>query len=330
MKQVWVKVDPWDKEQVTAALESGADAVIVPDGRVEEVRDLGLITTISGDGDLRWDQEVAQVEISSAADEEKIVNMSRQMKVIVHTSDWTIIPLENLVARSDNIFVPVKDLQEAETALAILEKGVAGIVIEGARPPEIMEIVNGVKSGHEILPLEEFKIESITPKGLGHRVCVDTCSLMAKGEGLLVGNSSSALFLIHSESIENPYVSPRPFRVNAGAVHAYVMVPGGKTKYLCELKAGDQVLGVNEKGESFTLVVGRVKTEKRPLLLIEATGTNGRVTALLQNAETIRLVGPQGEPMSVVKLQRGDKVLGYVEEGGRHFGHRVKETISEK
>ena len=67
---------------------------------------------------------------------------------------------------------------------------------------------------------------------MGDRVCVDTCTVMGTGEGCLVGNSSQALFLVHAESIENPYVSPRPFRVNAGPVHAYIMAPGGKTRYL--------------------------------------------------------------------------------------------------
>jgi len=43
---------------------------------------------------------------------------------------------------------------------------------------------------------------------------------------------------VHSESVENPYVEPRPFRVNAGAVHAYIMMPNGKTKYLDELQDG--------------------------------------------------------------------------------------------
>ncbi|MBF0527617.1 MAG: 3-dehydroquinate synthase II, partial [Deltaproteobacteria bacterium] len=33
MKQIWVKVDPWNKELVTTALESGADAVVVPEGK---------------------------------------------------------------------------------------------------------------------------------------------------------------------------------------------------------------------------------------------------------------------------------------------------------
>ena len=117
--------------------------------------------------------------------------------------------------------------------------------------------------------------------------------------------------------------------MNAGPVHAYVMVQGGKTRYLSELKAGDEVVGVSAQGQIMTLMVGRVKIERRPLLLVEATGPNGPVTTILQNAETIRLVGLKGEAISVVKLKPGDKVLGYVEEAGRHFGHKVKETITE-
>jgi len=41
-------------------------------------------------------------------------------------------------------------------------------------------------------------------------------------------------------------------------------------------------------------------------------------------------VGLDGHAISVVKIKPGDKVLGYAEEAGRHFGHKVKETITEK
>ena len=50
MKQLWVKVDPWDKKLVTTALESGADALWVPQGRTEAVKALGLITVVAPDG----------------------------------------------------------------------------------------------------------------------------------------------------------------------------------------------------------------------------------------------------------------------------------------
>jgi hypothetical protein len=47
---------------------------------------------------------------------------------------------------------------------------------------------------------------------------------MVPGEGMLVGNFARALFLVHSECAESSYIASRPFRVNAGAVHAYVKV----------------------------------------------------------------------------------------------------------
>jgi 3-dehydroquinate synthase II len=330
MKEVWVNADPWKKELVTTALEAGATAVIVPKGKVKDVKELGLIRTVSEDGDLKWEKDVVRMEIKSAEDEDKIVKESLNKKVVVKTTDWSIIPLENLVARAGNIFVEVDDVDSARTTAGILEKGVDGLIITERDPIRVREIINKIKTGDTTLGLAELTIDAVLPAGMGDRVCVDTCTMMNQGEGMLVGNSSQGLFLVHSESIENPYVSPRPFRVNAGPVHAYVMVQGGKTRYLSELRAGDEVIGVNARGLTMTLLVGRVKIERRPLLLIEASGPHGPVTTILQNAETIRLVGLKGEAISVVKIKPGDKVLGFVEDAGRHFGHKINETITEK
>jgi 3-dehydroquinate synthase II len=330
MKEVWVKVDPWKKELVTTALESGADAVVVPGDKVATVRGLGLIKTVSDEGDLKWGEDVVTVDIKSAGDEEQIVKLSRHKKVVVRTMDWSIIPLENLVARTSNIFVEANDLEEARTAAGILEKGVDGLIITHRSPARVREIITEIKSGQQELGLEKLRVNRVRPVGMGDRVCVDTCTMMGSGEGILVGNSSQALFLVHAESIENPYVAPRPFRVNAGPVHAYVLVPEGRTRYLSELKAGDEVVRINSTGHVMSLVVGRVKIERRPLLLIEAMAPNGPATTILQNAETIRLVRPDGEAASVLRLMPGDEVLGFVEEAGRHFGHKVTETITEQ
>lgn len=330
MKEVWVKADPWDKKLVTTALESGADAVMVSEDKVGDVRELGLIKIVSDGGDLKWGDDIVSFEIKSAEDEEEIVKLSSQKRVLVKTTDWSIIPLENLVARTGNIFMEVNDIDSARTAMGILEKGVDGLIVANSNPLRVREIIREIKSTVKTIGLGLAKIENLRPLGMGDRVCVDTCTAMEGGEGILVGNSSQALFLVHAESIENPYVAPRPFRVNAGPVHAYTLVPGGKTRYLSELKAGDEVLKVNSQGEAVSLVVGRVKIERRPLLLVEAVGPNGPMNTILQNAETIRLVKPDGEAISVVKLQPGDEVVVYMEEAGRHFGHKIKETITEK
>jgi 3-dehydroquinate synthase II len=125
-------------------------------------------------------------------------------------------------------------------------------------------------------------------------------------------------------------VSPRPYRVNAGAVHAYALKPGDKTAYLSDLKAGDHVLVSGYDGKLKEVGVGRVKIEQRPLLLVEAEAEAVKASLVLQNAETVRLVGADGIPISVVALTPGDRVLGRVLEAGRHFGIAVKESIIEK
>jgi 3-dehydroquinate synthase II len=153
---------------------------------------------------------------------------------------------------------------------------------------------------------------------------------MNLGEGMLVGNTASGFFLVHSESIDNPYVDSRPFRVNAGAVHAYTLAPGGKTKYLADLKAGDEVMIVNSQGKSQTAYLGRNKIEKRPMMLIEAEFEGQPVSLVLQNAETIRLVDPEGKAVSITNIKPGDKVLAHIEKGGRHFGMEVEETLIER
>jgi 3-dehydroquinate synthase II len=147
---------------------------------------------------------------------------------------------------------------------------------------------------------------------------------------MLVGNTSSAFLMVHPETLENPYVAPRPFRVNAGAVHAYTLLPDGKTAYLADLAVGDRVLIAEHTGATHEAVVGRVKIERRPLLLVEAKAGDAKVSLVLQNAETIRLVAEDGRAVSVVDLAVGDRVLGSVAEGGRHFGIAVAETILEK
>lgn len=330
MKQAWVKVDPWDKSLVTAALEGGAAAVLVPEGCSQMVKELGRISTIAPDGDLKPGQDVVFHEIKGGADEEAIVRFARKCPVVVRTTDWTIIPLENLVARSDAIFTEVSTKEEAKAALTVLERGVAGVVVDTRDVRELKGILEMLRQQVEKIKLTTARVKMVQAAGLGDRVCIDTCMQMGLGEGMLIGNSSSALFLIHAESVENPYVAPRPFRVNAGPVHAYVRVPGGKTRYLSELQAGDQVLCVDHQGRARESTVGRVKIERRPLLLVVAEAGGETPTALVQNAETIRLTAPGGEPLSVVSLKEGAEVLAALESPGRHFGHKVEETIWEK
>jgi len=330
MRKLWVKADPWDKKIVTTALEGGADGIMVPKGFSKKVKELGRIQTISEDGDLKLGKDVVFFTITSGEDEEKIVKLSQNKRVILECTDWTVIPLENLIAKGAKVIAQVRDLKEAQTAFGILEKGVDHVLFHTDDAIELKKALSWFRSEGDKISLQAAEIVEVSSVGMGDRVCVDTCTSMGMGQGILVGNSSSALFLIHAESISNPYVSPRPFRVNAGPVHSYTRIPNGKTKYLSELSSGDQVMIVDFKGNTTTGIVGRLKIEKRPLMLVKAVFKGKEMTSIVQNAETIRLTSPDGKAVSVVNLSPGDKVLVAMEEGGRHFGMKIEESITEK
>ena len=61
------------------------------------------------------------------------------------------------------------------------------------------------------------------------------------------------------------------------------------------------------------------------LLLLE----HPHVITLGRNGQPKNLLA-SGEAVSIVTLQPGDEVLVALEETGRHFGHKIQETILEK
>lgn len=324
MKEIIVKAIPFDKKLVTLSLESGVDAILVEQDKIKDVTTLGRInTTTPEDFDI--------ITLNSKEDELLAQESLKKGKNVLITHGWEIIPIENLLAvQEGRLGVEVKNLEEAKVAAGILEKGVDFLVILPEGREFIKEIIKELKLTGEKVKLEVAKITQIKTIGLGHRVCVDTCSILNTGQGMLVGNSSAFTFLVHAETEENPYVAARPFRINAGAVHSYVLRPGDKTSYLEELKSGDEVLIVDSKGNTLLSSVGRVKIEIRPLLLISAETSGKKGDVILQNAETIRLVAKDGSPVSIVKLKQGDEVLVKIDDAGRHFGMRIKEEIKEK
>ena len=331
MKIFWVNVIPYNKELAIAALESGADAVVLPDGETKTVRQFGKIKTVEKNGDLKPGTDVEFIDITGKEDEDKAASVPAEKIVVLRMLDWTIIPIENLLARrGKNIMVQVENSEQAKLMVEILEKGVDGVVLKTNDVNEIKKCAEIIQGISEKVELITATITSTRQLGMGDRACLDTCTQMIPGEGMLVGNTASGFFLVHSESIDNPYVASRPFRVNAGAVHAYTLTPGGKTKYLADLKAGDEVMLVDFQGKSQIAYLGRNKIEKRPMMLIEADAQGQQISLVLQNAETIRLVSPEGKAISVTTLKQGDTVLGHVEKAGRHFGMQVEETLIER
>lgn len=331
MKKMWVSVVPYKKEIVIAALESGAEAVVLPDGKSETVRRFGKIKTVEKTGDIRPGENVEFIDIETKGDEDKAAAVPADRIVVLRMLNWTVIPIENLLARrGKNVMVQVENSEQARLMVEILEKGVDGVVLNTNDINEIKKTAEIVQGITENVTLVAATITQTKQLGMGDRCCLDTCTQMGLGEGMLVGNTAGGFFLVHSESIENPYVASRPFRVNAGAVHAYTLSAGGKTKYLADLKAGDEVMIVGSDGKSQIAYLGRNKIEKRPMLLIEAEAEGTAVSLVMQNAETIRLVHPDGNAISVTKLKPADKVLAHIEKAGRHFGMKVDETLIER
>jgi 3-dehydroquinate synthase II len=331
MKRLWVNAIPYNKQIALAALESGAEALVVPEGESATMRQFGRIKTVEPQGDIRPGIDVEFIDVKGKADEDRAAAVPPEKLVVLRMLDWTIIPIENLLARrGQNILVQVENSEQARLMVEILEKGVDGVVLSTSDINEIKktaEIVHGIS---ERISLVAATVTATKQLGMGDRSCLDTCTQMTVGEGMLVGNTASGFFLVHSESIDNPYVAARPFRVNAGAVHAYILTPGGKTKYLADLKAGDEVMLVDYKGRTQTAYLGRNKIERRPMILVEAEADGQPISLVLQNAETIRLMDPQGQATSITNLKPGDKVLAHVEKSGRHFGMKVEESLIER
>ncbi|MDO5851878.1 MAG: 3-dehydroquinate synthase II [Methanobacteriaceae archaeon] len=360
MKFAWIKAaGTWNerKDAITNAMESGIGHIMDFDN-IKTIKELGNVTIISDKddaditligytskptiGDVKKAKSekktvAAYVEINDKNDEKLASQLGNFVDyIILKGKNWKVIPLENIIAslqKEDHakIIVDVSTYDEAKLALETMEHGSDGILLSTNNIKTIRKIGELIeKSSYEKYDLKEAKVTKIQSVGIGDRVCIDTCTLLKEGEGILIGSFSSGLFLVHSESLESEYVASRPFRVNAGPVHAYVMCPGNKTRYLSELEAGDEVLSVNSEGEGKTCIVGRVKIEKRPLVLVEVENNGVQIRTLLQNAETIRLVDNKKKAISVSDLKVGDKILAYFDDKARHFGMAIEENIIEK
>jgi 3-dehydroquinate synthase II len=159
---------------------------------------------------------------------------------------------------------------------------------------------------------------------------VDTTSLLAPDEGLLVGSSAHSLALVLAETGGTDLAPARPFRVNAGALHGYTLAPEGRTCYLSELAAGRQVLVASAAGGLRCVTVGRAKLERRPHLVLHWETEDGAASVALQAAETVRLAVPGGGSLAVTDARPGHAILVARQPEGRHAGIAVDETVEER
>lgn len=276
------------------------------------------------------------IEVSDQPTLDEACEAARSEKwTVIRFTDPTKIPLEIVLASTNNssgsVVTEVNDMEEAEIVLGVLEKGSDGVMLAPKNVGEATKLKEICEKQSLPLDLLELKVEKIEHVGMGDRACVDTCSHLGKDEGILVGSHSGGMILACSETHPLPYMPTRPFRVNAGALHSYVIAAGGRTNYLSELKSGSKVLAVNTSGKTREVVVGRVKIESRPLLSIDAISESGeRVNLVLQDDWHVRLLGPEATVLNVTELKPGDKMLGCLMAEQRHVGIPIDEFCIER
>lgn len=250
--------------------------------------------------------------------------------------EWTgdrVIPLESAVAhraRRFELWTFARGASEVPAALGALEHGADLVVVTVRSPREVdeleREVERPVPSG---LAWTLVPVTEVRPAGLGDRVIVDTTSLLRPEEGLVVGSAAAFLFHVASEAVGSSFSRPRPFRVNAGSAHSYVLLADGSTRYLSELEANDRVLAVSPNGPARAVRVGRIKVERRPMVVVRADDEGTPRTVFLQEAETVRLSGEHGR-LPTTELAPGARVRGVRLPAARHLGTAVEETIEER
>ena len=347
MKELWVEIDQaasrQEKESLLSLAHENADVVL--EGEQASTRsgrlDITFLSVLNGQKIVQLKtanfKSAVKISIKGKKDENEAAKAAELGVdyIIINCLDWRVIPLENLIAKvrggKSKLIAEVTTTEDAKVVIEALELGTDGVLLKTSNPDELAKTVKVVKGQMPKVALITGKILSIKPIGTGARVCVDTVDLMVPGEGMLVGCQSAGFFLVEAEVNENPYVQSRPFRVNAGPASHYTLTSLQNTRYLSELKAGDEVLIINREGKVRVTNVGRSKIEFRPLILIEAEADGTKIKTILQNAETIRVVTPQASK-PVTELKPNDEVLVHLAaKGGRHFGVSVpEETVIER
>ena len=284
--------------------------------------------------------DVSEVFIENSFDQEDAISLIGLVPwILVRFSDWTMVPLENLIASSrgsgTRIAVAIEDKIELNGAVYSLGGGVDAVLVSSDLVDEAAIMVGErleFEEGEKEIELSilHAEVTSVESAGIGERVCIDLTRRIQIGEGIPVGSLSSSLCLVHGETLSSDYVPTRPFRVNAGAIHSYVLLSNGKTKYLSELISGDEVAVASESGLRGSATIGRLKIETRPLILIRFRANEKKGQIVVQQAETVRLVSPSKEPISVTALSEGDSISIISDSRMRHVGIAVRSKVVEK
>lgn len=254
--------------------------------------------------------------------------------LLVEFKDETNIPLELVIAKlqqSDTEIIKyVQSVSDAVVSKEVMEVGCDGFLID-TNKAEVISQLNTVLENAKTtsLPVVRAIVTDVVHLGPGERACIDTTSLLTTEEAMIVGSTSGGGLLVCSETHYLPYMNTRPFRVNAGAVHSYVWCPNDTTEYITDLKVGGKVSVIDTRGNLREVNIGRIKIEVRPLLLIEAEYEGKKINAIVQDDWHIRIFDGDGNPKNATAFKKGDEVLAYECEPGRHVGVKILEKITE-
>ena len=287
------------------------------------------------------DHDVAEVHLDDFHGQDEAISLVGMIDwILVRCSDWTMIPLENIVAAAagsgTRIAAAISQTVDLSGAAFALQHGVDALLLHADE--ELWNAAEEISGERDLVQPESGKVTeslvlanvtNIESGGVGERICVDLTERLSDGEGMLIGSSANALVLIHGETLPSEFVPSRPFRVNAGAVHAYCLMANGSTKYLSELTSGDQVAIANASGETRSATIGRLKIERRPFLLIRFDCDNQSAQVLVQQAETVRFINEEGN-ISVTSIQNGDKIAVRFSSGMRHIGRELAGEMNER
>jgi 3-amino-4-hydroxybenzoic acid synthase len=325
-----------DEKEYAAAVEQA----VIPHGDtrrswVVSSPDGGVLSRAAGDG-------VATCLRMSAHDQESLlvaIGQGRAHRYLCMSfPDPTNIPLELVIASLQGSHTVVvkeitdpEDAEDAVVALGVMEVGSDGVLFSPVRQEALDHFGTALRAASEPrIAISVATVLQTSPIGMGHRGCIDLATIFEATEGMLVGSTSQGGILCCPEVFFLPYMELRPFRVNAGAVHSYVYATGNRTNYLSELKAGSPAMVVGIDGRTREVPVGRIKTEIRPLRLIEVQFEGGeRANVIMQDDWHVRVFSADGKPLNITELKSGDKVLGHLSSPGRHVGIAVDETIEE-
>ncbi|MCL2252920.1 MAG: 3-dehydroquinate synthase II [Lachnospiraceae bacterium] len=323
-----IKINKENKERLKKYTRENSDRRILGliDGNDEKlIDDVGTI------------EKGIFITIDDKKSMERAIELSPSYKtIVIQFQSVTNIPLELILAYSqeykNTICKIISNSEDGWIATMTMEMGSQAVLIKTSDIEELNQLKKKIDNLINMtMEIEELKVEEIKHIGMGDRVCIDTISKLDNDEGMILGSTSSGGILVSSENHYLPYMDLRPFRVNAGAIHSYILCPDNKYRYLSELQSGDEVMVINSKGRARAVSVGRIKMEKRPMLLIKTISKNGKPTnVIVQDDWHIRIISSKGEVKNSVLLTKGDVVLGCMMKEGRHLGVAIDETIIEK